>query len=272
MTQKIRMILAMILAVMMLVFVSVPSVAEETINDDEWLIEDEEVVDAEDEEADEEEEFLFDDDDWGFVAEEVIAQYTPEMTQEFIHADDPDWVPEENQEVPAEEAPVAEETAVNEPVAEKPAVEEPAVEEPAVEETVKEEPAVEETAAETPAVEETVTEKVEEIVSDEPVSAEPVAAEPEAEATEAPAEANEEPAASGEVTVTVTTAMTEENLMKLTAVVNDPEGRSYTFQWQVSEDGGENYEDVEDATEDELEIELTDENISNLWRVKVQQI
>ena len=58
--------------------------------------------------------------------------------------------------------------------------------------------------------------------------------------------------------------------MALTAVVNDPEGREYSYQWQVSEDGGQNFTDIENATTAEIEVLLNEENINNLWRVKVQ--
>ena len=145
---------------------------------------------------------------------EVIAENTPEMTQEFIHADDPDWVPEGTEEADTEDA-ESTDTEVTE---------EPADEEAAEEET--------------------------------------------AEGTEE--EAAEEEIA--EVTVTIITTMTGENEMKLSAVVNDPEGRTYAFQWQESEDGGETYADMEDATASELDVLLTDENIEHLWRVRVQAI
>ena len=70
--------------------------------------------------------------------------------------------------------------------------------------------------------------------------------------------------------MTVKATLIDENLMVLDAVVKDPEGRSFTYQWQVSEDGGLTYVDIEDATEAELTVELTEENLNDLWRVKVQ--
>ena len=64
-------------------------------------------------------------------------------------------------------------------------------------------------------------------------------------------------------------SMEDEFTMKLHAVVNDPEGRQFIYQWQVSEDGGQNYSDIEEATKAELDVELNAENINNLWRVRV---
>jgi len=71
------------------------------------------------------------------------------------------------------------------------------------------------------------------------------------------------------VKVTVVTTMVGENVMKLSAVVEDPEGRNFSFQWQVSEDGGNSYSDIAEANGEELAVELNDENINNFWRVKV---
>ena len=65
--------------------------------------------------------------------------------------------------------------------------------------------------------------------------------------------------------------MRSDNLMHLKAVIDDPEGNEYEYQWQVSVDGGENYEDVEDQTEDFMDVELDEENASNLWRVRVHK-
>ena len=75
-----------------------------------------------------------------------------------------------------------------------------------------------------------------------------------------------------QITVTVKATLVEDNIMVLDAIVDDPEGRSFTYQWQVSEDGGLTYMDIEDATEAELRIELTEENMHDLWRVRVETI
>ena len=66
--------------------------------------------------------------------------------------------------------------------------------------------------------------------------------------------------------------MIDENVMRLLAVVNDPEGRDFLYQWQVSEDRGITYTDIQEATTDELKVELNDENINDMWRVRVQAI
>ena len=70
----------------------------------------------------------------------------------------------------------------------------------------------------------------------------------------------------------VTASMRSENLMHLKAEVNGPEGNEYDYQWQVSVDGGESYEDMEDQNEDWMDIELDEENVNNLWRVRVHTI
>ena len=72
-----------------------------------------------------------------------------------------------------------------------------------------------------------------------------------------------------EITVVVEAEMVGENEMKLTATVHAPEGSKVSFQWQVSEDDGENYSDIEDATASVLLVELTENDIGNLWRVRV---
>jgi hypothetical protein len=145
------------------------------------------------------------------------------MTQEFIHADDPDWVPEE-------------ETAE---------------------------------ASETEEEAQELTE--EEIPAEETEDAQEAAEEVPADVTE---ETEEEQAEEGtaSITVKVTASMRSENLMHLKAVIEDPEGNDYNYQWQVSVDGGENYEDVEDAEEDFFDVELDEENVTNLWRVRVHAI
>ena len=82
----------------------------------------------------------------------------------------------------------------------------------------------------------------------------------------------EDKAQEAAVTVKIVATMTGENEMKLSAVVNDPEGRDYTFQWQVSVDGGKTFTDIADETAAEMDVELTEENITDMWRVKVQEI
>ena len=188
-------------------------------------------------------------DDWGYVSRELIEQHTPEMTQEFIHADDPDWVPEGQETAAPAEEPVEEQ------------VQEPQTNEaPVVEEEVPAE-VTEETEA--PAEENEVTEETE-------APAEETTEETEEEPAEETEEEKTEEAS--KVTVKVTASMRENNLMHLKAEVQDPEGKDYNYQWQVSVDGGENYEDVEDMTEDFLDVELDEENVSNLWRVKVHAV
>ena len=70
--------------------------------------------------------------------------------------------------------------------------------------------------------------------------------------------------------VDLATVMSGENEMKLIALVNDPENRKYTYQWQVSEDGGKTYTDIENETEDVLRVELDETNINDFWRVRVK--
>ena len=55
-------------------------------------------------------------------------------------------------------------------------------------------------------------------------------------------------------------------------MVNDPEGRQYIYQWQVSEDGGENFLDILGATADELQVELTENNRNDMWRIWGQAV
>ena len=66
--------------------------------------------------------------------------------------------------------------------------------------------------------------------------------------------------------------MVDEDTMKLHAVVNDPEGRQYIYQWQVSEDGGESFLDILGATADELQVELTEDNRNDMWRIWIQAV
>ena len=115
----------------------------------------------------------------------------------------------------------------------------------------------------------------EEAAEETPAPPEDGEAQPEADGEEQPAEdAEEQPeeAEADEVTVNVTATMEDEFTMKLHAVVVDPEGRQYIYQWQVSEDGGENFLDILGATADELEVELTEDNMQDMWRVWVQAV
>ena len=132
----------------------------------------------------------------------MIAEHTPEMTEEFIHADDDEWQKDE--------------TADKKPADEQ------------------------QDQAET----------------------EPEGAEDEQDIPEEKAE----------VSVNVTTTIIGRDAMKLNAEIDDPDGREYRYQWQVSEDGGKNFTDLEDATGEELEVELTDGNMNYLWRVRVHAL
>ena len=193
----------------------------------------EEPTPAEEPVADDDDDLVEIDDDWGYVSRELIEQHTPEMTQEFIHADDPDWVPEGEEKTEAEE-PVQK----NAPEMAN-----------GVTETEEEEPAE-------------VTEETEKTEETEETT----------EETEGTEETEETEETSSDVVVKITASMRSENLMHLKAHIEDPNGNDYNYQWQVSVDGGENYEDVEDAEEDFFDVELDEENVSNLWRVKVHAV
>ena len=267
MTKKLMKIFALMMACMMVLFISAAAYADEipakAETAEEEILEQEEATEAEveaetvvEEELDDED-LVEIDDDWGYITPEVIEQHTPEMTQEFIHADDPDWPPQE------------ETAATSEPVTE------PA---PEVQETV-EEPA-ENKAAESTEVPADVTDESKTESAD--VTEEQVEDQAETETKEENAEPSEEENAesteeenteeSSKVTVKVTASMRSDNLMHLKAVVDDPEGNEYEYQWQVSVDGGENYEDVEDQTEEFMDVELDEENASNIWRVRVHTV
>ena len=287
MTKHIRMILAMILAVVM-VCVSVPSFAEEIPAPDavtaapETTEEPAEAVQAEPAEPVTEEPAALPDSpqttiipegDWGYVTPEVLEANVPEVTPTFFTDDEPTPAPE----MPAEEAPAAEEPAAEAVAPETPAAEEPAAEEPATEEPAAEDTAVEETGEKNEASDEPVTESpaaetedtAEEGTETEAAAAETVDVEGAASEELTDTEAEEE---DPQITVIVKATLVDEGIMVLDAVVKDPEGRSFTYQWQVSEDGGLTYTDIEDATEAELMVELTEENINDLWRVKVQLV
>ena len=260
MTKKLMKIFALVMACMMVLFISAAAYADEipakAENTEEEILEQEEAETEGVEEFDDDD-LVEIDDDWGYISPEVIEQHTPEMTQEFIHADDPDWQPKE-------------ETATTpEPVAE------PA---PEVQETVED--PTENKAAESTEVPADVTDESKTESAD--VTEEQAEDQAEAETKEENAEPSEEENAesteeenteeSSKVTVKVTASMRSDNLMHLKAVVDDPEEHEYEYQWQVSVDGGENYEDCEDQTEEFMDVELDEENASNIWRVRVHTV
>ena len=251
MTIKLKKIFTLVLAVMMLILVSVSSFAEDTapaaeeafvteaptaeptaeptpevtqeptaepteeptpepVQDDEpaeteTTEETEEAdEDDEDDESFEDNDFLPDEDglyeigdEWGSVDSEVIAKNTPEMTPEFIFADDPEWLAENGYPVPEEDEQEAE------------------------------------------------TE----------------------DAAEAEADTEDK-----HVKVVVVATLISENEMKLSAVVEGSEEGELSFQWQVSEDGGNSYSDIADANGADYEVILNEENMHNFWRVKVDLI
>ena len=306
MTRRLRMILSMILAVMLCVVFSMPSLAFEA---------DEPAPEAEPEEVMVTEPApeptvtisapveiaVIPDEDWGSVGSEAIANvFTPAVTEEAESGSDTE--PEETPapmntpeaetaaapETPdpegtepvtvAEETPAEEQSAEETPVAEQSAEETPETEPPAAD-TPEEDTAGEETdetvTENQPAAEEPVQEFPEEVIPDGEETKE-VSEEPE-EGPEEPEEAPEEPETATEpetarVTVTVEISMIDDTIMRLLAVVNDPEGRDFLYQWQVSEDSGMTYTDIPEANTDELKVELTDENITDMWRVKVQAV
>ena len=284
MTMKLMKIFALVMACMMVLFISAAAYADEVPAKAETA--EEEILEPEEAETEGVEEFDDDDlveidDDWGYVSPEVIEQHTPEMTQEFIHADDPDWQPKEETaatpEPVAEPAPEVQET-VEEPAENKAAestetpadvTDEDKAESVDVTENQAEDQAEEETKEENaePGEEENVESTEEEnFESTEEENVEPT----EEENVEPTEEENTEEAS--KVTVKVTASMRSDNLMHLKAVVDDPEGHEYEYQWQVSVDGGENYEDCEDQTEEFMDVELDEENASNIWRVRVHAV
>ena len=313
MTRRLRMIFSMILAVMLCVVFSMPSLAFEA---------DEPAPEAEPEEVMVTEPApeptvtisapveiaVIPDEDWGSVGPEAIANvFTPAVTEEAESGGDtePEETPGPAETAAAEpqEAPETPEPAGNEPLTdaeEMSAEDQPAEEMPVAEQPAEETPETEPPAADTPeedtegeetdetvtenqpAAEEPVQEFPEEVIPDgeetEEVSEEPEEGpeEPE-EGPEEPEEAPEELEAATEpetarVTVTVEISMIDDTIMRLLAVVNDPEGRDFLYQWQVSEDSGMTYTDIPEANTDELKVELTDENITDMWRVKVQAV
>ena len=326
MTRRLRMILTMILAVMLCVVFSIPSLAfeaeepaqeagPEEVTVTEPVPEPTVTISAPVEIA------VIPDEDWGSVGSEALANlFTPAGTEEA--EDSGDAEPEETpapmdtpeaetaaapetpgpagtetltdaEEMSAEDQPAEETPAAEQPAGETPAEETPAEETPAAEQPAGETPETEPPAADTPE-EDTVGEETDETVTEnQPASEEPVQEFPEEvipdgeeteEVSEEPEEGPEEPEEAPEeleattepetarVTVKVEISMIDETVMRLLAVVDDPEGREFLYQWQVSEDSGMTYTDIPEATTDELKVELTDENISDMWRVRVQAI
>lgn len=268
MTKKLMKIFALMMACMMVLFISAAAYADEVPAKAETA--EEEILEQEEAETEGVEEFDDDDlveidDDWGYVSPEVIEQHTPEMTQEFIHADDPDWQPKE------------ETAATPEPVAEPAPEVQETVEEPAENKAAESTETPADVTDEDKAESVDVTENQAEDQSEEETKEEN--AEPgEEENVESTEEENVEPTEeenteeASKVTVKVTASMRSDNLMHLKAVVDDPEGHEYEYQWQVSVDGGENYEDCEDQTEEFMDVELDEENASNIWRVRVHAV
>ena len=255
MTEKIRKMISLILAVMVLMLVFVSSFAEES---DEF---DTDAFVAFDEDTDESDDSMdddlidLDDDYCGFVDPEVIAEHTPEMTQDFIFADDSNSIPETDDETA--------ETIVAEDVANE---HEQTNEAEAQDEA---DPEMTGTESENSVIAEPEEGEVAEVMDAE-VTEEKTEGEPEAE--DVYEDTGVEEGEPQEISVTVEATMIGENEMKLNAFVNGPEGYAFAFQWQISEDGGEHYRDIEEATNDELQVELSDSNINSLWRVKVNAI
>lgn len=295
MTRRLRMILLMILAVMLCVVFSMPSLAfeaeepaqeagPEEVTVTEPVPEPTVTISAPVEIA------VIPDDDWGSVqpgyASMVMAATTEKaMNSEAVEPeetpapeDTPVAEPEDAPETPApvetEPAAVAEEEAPADlPAEETPETDQPAADIPE-EDTTGEEPDEPVTESQPDAGETAQEAPEEEILDGEDQEEAPE--EPE-EGPEDVEEDSEDPETVSEpetarVTVTVEISMIDETVMRLLAVVNDPEGRDFLYQWQVSEDCGMTYTDIPEANTDELKVELTDENITDMWRVKVQAV
>ena len=206
------------------------------------------------------------------VAEPEDAPETPASVDTPVA--EPEDVPETPAPVETEPATVAEEEAPADlPVEETPETDQPAADIPE-EDTTGEAPDEPVTESKPDAGETAQEAPEEEILDGEDQEEAPE--EPE-EGPENPEEASEDPETAPEpetarVTVTVEISMIDETVMRLLAVVNDPEGRDFLYQWQVSEDCGMTYTDIPEANTDELKVELTDENITDMWRVKVQAV
>ena len=312
MTRRLRMIFSMILAVMLCVVFSMPSLAFEA---------DEPAPEAEPEEVNMTEPApeptvtisapveiaVIPDDDWGSVqpgyASMVMAATTEKaMNSEAVEpeetpapTDTPVTEPEDAPETPASvDTPVAEPEDVPEtpaPVETEPAA--VAEEEAPAELPAEETPETDQPAADIPEEDTTGEEPDEPVTESQPDAGETAQEAPEEEILdgedqeEAPEEPEEGPEdveedsedpetvsepETARVTVTVEISMIDETVMRLLAVVNDPEGRDFLYQWQVSEDCGMTYTDIPEANTDELKVELTDENITDMWRVKVQAV
>lgn len=206
------------------------------------------------------------DDDWGYIEQDVLAAHISDPTEETVHSE-----PEATPDAPVTEAPVTEAPVTEAPDTEASDTEAPITEAPIIEISVTEQ-LPEETPAEAtlaPAEENgTETQHTAEEIS-EPLEAE--------KATEEPNSADEtvQPETTGEdeeVTVTIVATMIDENIMKLHAEVHGPQEQKYYYQWQISEDGGKTYWDILGANEEDMEIELTDSNHDDLWRVWIQAI
>ena len=183
------------------------------------------------------------DEDYGTVEPEVIAANTPEMTGTFDDLYTPG--PEETEALPGEVS-AAVTPAVENTEEETEPEAEPAQAEPETEEEVPvngEDGSGEETAEEEPSgQEEPVTDagEEEEPAADEEAGPGETAEEPagdagteETAAEEEPDGEEAEPAQAEEVRVTVSVVITmvDDNVMLLNAVINDPEGRNYEYQW-----------------------------------------
>ena len=268
MTRQIRMILSMILAVMLCVIFSIPSLAFEA---------DEPTLEAETEEVTVTEPApeptvtvsapveieVIPDDDWGSVEPGYAAMVMAATTEKAMNSEaiEPEETPAPAG-IPADEPDAAPDTSG--PVEREPVT------------ATEEEPETEQPEGEIPVADAADEGPDETLTADQPDTEEPVQEIPEEENTDEEY-AGEKPGdtipeTETHVTVTVEVSMISENMMYLQAVVNDPEGRDFLYQWQVSEDCGMTYTDIPEANTDELKIELTDENISDLWRVKVQPV
>ena len=223
MTKKLMKIFALVMACMMVLFISAAAYADEVPAKAETA--EEEILEQEEAETEGVEEFDDDDlveidDDWGYVSPEVIEQHTPEMTQEFIHADDPDWQPKEETattpEPVAEPAPEVQET-VEEP-AENKAAESTETPADVTDEDKAESVDVTENQAEDQSEEETKEENAEPGEEENVESTEEENVESTEEENVEPTEEENTEEAS-KVTVKVTASMRSDNLMHLKAVV-----------------------------------------------------
>ena len=269
MTRRLRMILMMILAMMLCVVFSMPSLAFEADNIPQEAEPSEDTVTATTPEptvtvSPPVEIAVIPDEDWGNVGPELLAAtVSPAAAEEAAESVETETEePAVQAEQPADESAVPESTEPAGTAPETAPEEVPAAEMP--EEETAEEP-------------ETVPEgqPAEEIPAEEPDADEPAVAitaeeEPDGEEPADPETVPETEKA--RVTVTVEISMIDETVMRLFAVVNDPEGRDFLYQWQVSEDNGMTYTDIPEANQDELKVELTEENINDMWRVRVQAI